>query len=149
MSTTLGTTFTASGTFTLTDEDGTVVFSHSPSFTTLQNNGTDAEAIYTGEQLVATGAAGSDLLLGVNGATQNVNRAFVFAKNVDAHFGIEIWAETGSVHETADLKPGECFFAPMDLNADSSGTTLIAACNDTSSTPQKLQYLICDAASAN
>ena len=146
MSTTLGTTFTASGTFTLTDEDGTVVFSHSPSFTTLQNNGADAEAIYTGEQLVATGTAGSDLALGATGATQNMNRAFVFAKNVDTDYGIEIWAETGSGKETVDLKPGECFFAPMDLNADGSGTTLIAACNDGGSTPQKLQYLICDAA---
>ena len=146
MSTTLGTTFTASGSFSLVDESGVTVFSHSPSFTTLQNNGVDAQAIYTGEQLVGTSVAGSDLILGVNGATQNMNRAFVFCKNVDTHYGIEIWAETGSGKETADLNPGECFFAPMDLNADGSGTTLIAACNDTSSTAQKLQYLICDAA---
>jgi hypothetical protein len=145
MSTSLGITFTASGSFSLIDEDGVTVFSHSPSFTTTQNNDADAEAIYTGEQLVATGSAGSDLALGTAGLTQNMNRAFVFAKNVDSDYGIEIWAETGSGKETADLNPGECFFAPMDLNADGSGTTLIAACNDSGSTAQKLQYLICDA----
>ena len=145
MSTTLGTTFTASGTFTLTDADGVVVFSHSPSFTTLQNNGADAEAIYTGEQLVPATTAGADLALGALGAIQNMDRAFVFAKNVDTDYGIEIWAETGSGKETADLNPGECFFAPMDLNADDTGTTFIASA-DTSGTAQKLQYLICDAA---
>ena len=55
----MSTTFTASGSFSLTDSEGTTIFSYSPSFTTTTN--TSAQALYTGEHLAQTG--GSELAL--------------------------------------------------------------------------------------
>jgi len=129
------TTFTASGTFTLTDENGVVVFSYSPSFTSATN--TTAHALYTGEHLVQTGNSqlecGSDL---------NVDRVYAFLKHVDTDYAITVIPDSGQNVEISHIKPGEFFFAPVDLNADGSGTSLrvTAATAD-----QKLQYLICDA----
>jgi len=56
---TMLTTFTASGSFTLTDENGTTIFSYSPSFTSSSN--TTSQVLYTGEHLAQTG--GSELAL--------------------------------------------------------------------------------------
>ena len=132
---TMSTTFTASGSFSLTDSEGITVFSYSPSFTSTSN--TSAHALYTGEHLVQTGNSqlecGSDL---------NVDRIYAFLKHVDTDYAITVIPDSGQNVEVCHLKPGECFFAPLDLNADSSGTSLrvTAATAD-----QKLQYLICDA----
>ena len=77
------TTFTASGTFTLTDENGVVVFTYSPSFKSTTN--TTAHALYTGEHLVQTGNSqlecGSDL---------NVDRVYSFLKHVDTDLAITV-----------------------------------------------------------
>ena len=51
---TMSTTFTASGSFTLTDSDGVVVFSYSPSFTSSSNIA--STVLYAGEHLAGTGA---------------------------------------------------------------------------------------------
>ena len=132
---TMSTTFTASGTFSLTDSEGITVFSYSPSFTSGSN--TTAHALYTGEHLAQTGNSqlecGSDL---------NVDRIYTFLKHVDTDYAITVLPDSGQDVEVCHLKPGECFFAPLDLNADSSGTSLrvTAATAD-----QKIQYLICDA----
>ena len=129
------TTYTASGTFTLTDENGVVIFTYSPSFTSATN--TAAHALYTGEHLVQTGNSqlecGSDL---------NVDRIYAFLKHVDTDYAITVTPDSGQNVEISHLKPGEFFFAPVDLNADGSGTSLRV----TSATgDQKLQYLIVDA----
>ena len=41
-----------------------------------------------------------------------------------------------------DLKPGECFFTPMELNSDGTGSSIKATA---STADQRIQYLICDA----
>jgi hypothetical protein len=133
---TMSTTFTASGSFTLTDENGVVVFTYSPSFTSTSN--TTAQALYTGEHLAQTGT--SELAL----ADVNDDRVYVFIKNVDTDYPVEVEANAAesSALEMADIKPGEWFFTPMELNSDGSGSSIqvTAATAD-----QKVQYLICDA----
>ena len=132
---TMHTTYTASGSFTLTDEKGVVVFSYNPSFTAETN--TTAHALYGGEHLVQTGNSqlecGSDI---------NVDRVYTFLKHVDTDYAITVLPDSGQNVEISHLKPWEFFFAPVDLNAADSGTSLrvTAATAD-----QKLQYLICDA----
>ena len=135
---TMATTFTASGSFTLTDENGVVVFTYSPSFTTLPN--TAAKVIYTGEHLAGT-TASEIALVDVNDA-----RAFAFVKNVDTDHSVEVVPseQESSSKEIADLNPGEFMFAPMELNSDDTGTSIKVG-NGT--TAQKVQYLICDAIS--
>ena len=133
---TMHTTFTASGTFSLTDENGVSVFSYSPSFTSTQN--TTAHALYTGEHLAQTGA--SELAL----ADVNDDRAYVFIKNVDTDYPVEVEASAAesSALEMADLKPGECMFTPMELNSDGTGSSIQVTAT---TADQKVQYLICDA----
>ncbi len=133
---TMSTTFTASGSFTLTDENGVVVFTYSPSFTSTSN--TTAQALYTGEHLAQTGA--SELAL----ADVNDDRVYVFIKNVDTDYPVEVEASAAesSALEMADLKPGECFFTPMELNSDGTGSSIQVTA---STADQTVQYLICDA----
>jgi hypothetical protein len=129
------TTFTASASFSLTDENGVSLFNYSPSFTSSRN--TTAHALYTGEHLAQTGNSqlecGSDL---------NVDRIYAFIKNVDSDYAVTVLPDSGQNVEISHLKPGEFVFAPMDLNADGSGTSLrvTAATAD-----QRVQYLIVDA----
>ena len=133
---TMHTTFTASGTFSLTDENGVSVFSYSPSFTSTTN--TAAHALYTGEHLAQTGA--SELAL----ADVNDDRAYVFIKIVDTDYPVEVEASAAesSALEMADLKPGECMFTPMELNSDGTGSSIQVTAT---TADQKVQYLICDA----
>jgi len=137
---TQSTTVTVSGSFSLVDADGVTVFTYSPSFTSASN--TTSHCLYTGEHLAQTG--GSELAL----ADVNDDRLFVFIKNVDTDYAVEVEASLSegggspSALECADLKPGEFFFAPMELNGDGAGDSVkvTAATAD-----QKVQYLICDA----
>jgi len=133
---TMHTTFTASGSFTLTDENGVNIFSYSPSFTTLPN--TAAKALYTGEHLAATG--GSEIAL----AELNDDRVYAFIKNVDNDYPVEVEAslQEGTAKEIADLNPGECFFSPMELNSDGAGNSIKAT---SATAAQKVQYLLCGA----
>ena len=145
------TTFTASGSFQLTDATGTVVFSYSPSFTSQSNNA--SLSVSTGEVLAGTTAC--DILLGGtvvdgsgtgDGITSNHDRLYTFIKHVDTDHAIEVspaGQEAGSSLECADLKPGEFFFAPMELNSDGNTDTSLTVGAGTSA--QKVQYLLCDA----
>lgn len=135
---TMSTTFTASGSFTLTDENGVVVFTFSPSFESGSN--TTANVLYTGEQLAVTG--GSEIALG--DAQLNDDRVYVFVKNVDNDYQIALNASESesSSKDLADIKATECVFLPMELNGDGSGSS-IKLISTTSA--QKAQYLICDA----
>lgn len=130
------TTFTASGTFSLTDANGITIFSYTPSFTTVPN--TSSQVLYSGEHLAQTG--GSELAL----VDTNDDRAYLFIKNVDTDYSVELdlTEQEGTSKEIADIKPGEFFFAPVELNSDDTGTkiTVTAATAD-----QKVQYLITDA----
>ena len=132
------TTVAVSGSFSLVDSEGVTVFTYSPSFTSSSN--TTSQCLYTGEHLAQTG--GSELAL----ADVNDDRVFVFIKNVDTDYAVEVEASESesSALECADLKPGEFFFAPMELNGDGSGSS-IKVTADSSGADQKVQYLICDA----
>ena len=132
------TTVAVSGSFSLVDSEGVTVFSYSPSFSSSSN--TTSQCLYTGEHLAQTG--GSELAL----ADVNDDRVFAFIKNVDTDYAVEVEASDSesSALECADLKPGEFFFAPMELNGDGSGSS-IKVTADSSGADQKVQYLICDA----
>ena len=142
---TQSTTFTASGSFSLTDENGVTVFSYSPSFTSLSN--TASLSITTGEVLAGTTA--QDILIGGEDAAAvgvaNHDRIYAFIKHVDSDHSVEVSpsAQESTSKECADLKPGEFFFAPMELNSDGNTTTSLTVGNGTSA--QKVQYLLCDA----
>ena len=129
-------TFTASGSFSLTDAEGTVVFSYSPTFTSASNNA--SLVISTGEHLAGTTA--SEIAL----PEHNDDRVYCFVKHVDTDHSVEVSpaAQEGTSKECADLKPGEFFFAPMELNSDGTGTSITVG-NGTSA--QKIQFLLCDA----
>ena len=132
----MSTTFTASGSFTLTDENGVVVFTYSPSFTSASNP--EALVLYAGEHLAGTSA--SEIALG----EVNDDRVYTFIKHVDTDHAVQIdpTEQEGTSKEVADLKPGEFFFSPMELNSDGSGSSIKVG-NGT--TAQKIQYLICPA----
>jgi len=140
------TTFTASGSFSLVDSSGVTVFSYSPSFTSLSNNA--SLSITSGELLAGTTA--QDILIGGEDAAavnaSNHDRLYVFIKHVDTDHAVEVspaGQEDGDSKECADLKPGEFFFSPMELNSDTNTTTSLTVGNGTSA--QKVQYLLCDA----
>ena len=136
---TMSTTFTASGTFSLTDENGVSIFSYSPSFTSESN--TAAQALYAGEHLAGTGAdPGTELAL----LTVNDDRVYLFVKNVDTDYNVQVeYDEAESTSkEVADLNPGEFFFAPAELNGDGTGDSITVTAETAA---QKVQYLICDA----
>ena len=132
----MSTTFTASGSFSLTDENGVTVFSYSPSFTSISNPA--AIVLYTGEHLAGTSA--SEIALG----EVNDDRVYTFIKHVDTDHAVQIdpSEQEGTSKEVADLKPGEFFFSPMELNSDGTGTSIKVG-NGT--TAQKIQYLLCPA----
>ena len=136
---TMSTTFTASGTFTLTDENGTIVFTFSPSFTSESN--TTGKVLYAGEHLAGTGAdPGSELAL----LEVNDDRVYLFVKNVDTDYNVQVeYDESESTaKEVADLNPGEFMFAPAELNGDGTGDSITVTAETAA---QKVQYLICDA----
>ena len=128
---TMHTTFTASGTFTLTDENGVVVFTYSPSFTSTSN--TTAHALYTGEHLAQTGA--SELAL----ADVNDDRVYVFIKNVDTDYPVAVKPDGDVI---ADLKPTEFMFAPVHIDGAADASTNLDV--DATTAAQKVQFLLCD-----
>tara|TARA_R110000822_G_scaffold38603_18_gene106892 strand:- start:2855 stop:3271 length:417 start_codon:yes stop_codon:yes gene_type:complete len=130
------TTFTASGNFSLTDSQGTIVFSYSPTFTSPSNNA--SLVISTAEHLAGTTASEIALL------EHNDARVYCFVKHVDTDHAVEvaITEQESSVIVLADLKPGEFVFAPMELNGDNTGDSITVG-NGTSA--QKVQFLLCDA----
>ena len=133
---TMSTTFTASASFTLTDSEGVTIFSYSPSFTSSSN--TASQALYSGEHLAQTG--GSELALG----DINPDRVYCFIKHVDTDYAVEVECneQESTAKEMVDLKPGECFFSPLELNSDGAGDSIKVT---SATADQKVQYLICDA----
>ena len=128
-------TITITGNVTLTDATGTVVFSYSPSFTTPSTT-TDSALISTGE-ILTNGTSDTT----INLASHNKDRLYGFVKNVDTDYPIAVKPDGDVI---ADLKPGECMFAPLNLDgaADNSTNLDIAA----TTAAQKVQYLLCDGA---
>ena len=129
---TMSTSVTVSGSFTLTDENGTTIFTYSPSFTSSTN--TTGAVISTGE-ILTNGTSDTT----INLARHNKDRIFTFIKNVDTDYSVAVKPDGDVI---ADLKPGECFFSPVDIDGagDSSANLDIAA----TTAAQKVQYLLCD-----
>ena len=124
---------TASGSFTLTDEAGAVVFTYSPSFTSATEV-TDSNHMHTGE-ILTNGTSDTT----VNAALNNKDCIYTFIKNVDTDYAIDVKADGDTI---ADLNPGECFFSPVHIDGagDASNDLLVAS----ATAAQKVQYLICD-----
>ena len=129
---TMSTTITASGSFSLTDSNGVIIFTYSPSFTTTSN--TSGAVISTGE-ILTNGTSDTT----INLARHNKDRIFTFIKNVDTDYSVAVKPDGDVI---ADLKPGECFFSPVDIvgGGDSSANLDIAA----TTAAQKVQFLLCD-----
>ena len=129
---TMSTTITASGSFTLTDSNGTVIFTYSPSFTTTSNT---AGAIISTGEILTNGTSDTT----INLARHNKDRIFTFVKNVDTDYPVAVKPDGDVI---ANLKPGECFFSPVDIDGagDASANLDLAA----TTAAQKVQYLLCD-----
>ena len=128
-------TITITGSVTLTDATGTVVFSYSPSFTTPSTT-TDSALISTGE-ILTNGTSDTT----INLARHNKDRLYAFIKNVDTDYPIAVKPDGDVI---ADLKPGECMVSPLNIDgfANNSDNLDIAA----TTAAQKVQYLLCDGA---
>ena len=124
---------TASGTFTLTDANGTTVFSFSPSFTTAATT-VDSAHLHTGEVLT-NGTSDTT----INSARNNKDCIYTFIKNVDTDYPVAVKPDGDVI---ANLKPGECMFSPIHIDGegDASNNLDIAA----TTAAQKVQYLIAD-----
>lgn len=130
---TMSTTITASGSFSLIDANGITVFSYSPSFTSLSN--TASAAISTGE-ILTNGTSDTT----INLARHNKDRIFTFIKNVDTDYPVAVKPDGDVI---ANLKPGECFFSPVDIDGAGDGSANLDLAATTAA--QKVQYLLCDA----
>ena len=80
---TMSTTITASGSFSLTDSNGVIIFTYSPSFTTTSN--TSGAVISTGE-ILTNGTSDTT----INLARHNKDRIFTFIKNVDTDYSVAV-----------------------------------------------------------
>ena len=129
---TMSTSITASGSFSLTDSNGTVIFSYSPSFTTTSN--TVGAVISTGE-ILTDGTSATTINLG----RHNKDRIFTFIKNVDTDYSVAVNPDGDTI---ANLKPGECFFSPVHIDGAGDGSANLDLVATTSA--QKVQYLLCD-----
>ena len=124
---------TASGSFSLTDEDGNSVFSYSPSFTTATEV-TDSNHMHTGE-ILTNGTSATT----INAALNNKDLVYTFIKNVDTDYVVTVIPDGDII---AHLNPGECMFSPVHIDGagDASNNLDIQA----ATAAQKVQYLICD-----
>ena len=130
---TMSTSITASGSFSLTDSNGTTIFSYSPSFTTTAQT-EDSAVISTGE-ILTDGTSATTINLG----RHNKDRIFTFIKNVDTDYSVAVNPDGDTI---ANLKPGECFFSPVHIDGAGDGSANLDLVATTAA--QKVQYLLCD-----
>jgi len=124
-----------SGSLSLVDSDGNQVLSFAPTFTT-ESTTVDSALMSTGE-ILTNGTSDTT----INLASHNKDRLYGFVKNADTDYPIAVKPDGDVI---ANLKPGECMFAPLNLdgNVDNSANLDIAA----TTAAQKVQYLLCDGA---
>lgn len=132
---TQSTSVSVNATFTLTDQNGTVVFTFSPSFASTSN--TSSQAITAGQVLAGT----SDDTINI--ALHNKDRIFALIKNVDTDYAISVKPDGDII---ADLKPGEGMFAPIDI--DGAGDSSVNLDLDAATAAQKAEFVLCDALDA-
>jgi len=132
---TQSTSVSVNATFTLTDQNGTVVFTFSPSFASTSN--TSSQAITAGQVLAGT----SDDTINI--ALHNKDRIFALIKNVDTDYAISVKPDGDII---ADLKPGEGMFSPIDI--DGAGDSSVNLDLDAATAAQKAEFVLCDALDA-
>ena len=132
---TLSSSVSVSGTFTLTDQNGSVVFTFSPSFTSASQ--TTGQAITAGQVLAGT----SDDTINI--ALHNKDRVYALIKNVDTDYAISVKPDGDII---ADLKPGEAMFSPIDIDGAGDSSTNLDL--DAATAAQKAEFLLCDALDA-
>jgi len=121
------------GSVSLTDSQGTTVFSYSPSFTSASTT-VDSALISTGE-ILTTGTAATT----INLAVHNKDLVYTFIKNVDADYPIAVNPDGDTI---ANLNPGECMFSPIHIDGAGNASANLDIVATTAA--QKVQYLICD-----
>tara|TARA_R100001082_G_C4280702_1_gene123789 strand:- start:36 stop:464 length:429 start_codon:yes stop_codon:yes gene_type:complete len=124
---------TVSGSLTLTDSDGNQVLSFSPSFTTASST-VDSAVISTGE-ILSNGTSDTT----INLASHNKDRLYAFIKNVDTDYPVAVKPDGDVI---ADLKPGWCMFAPLNLDGAANDSANLDI--DATTAAQKVQFLLCD-----
>ena len=124
---------TVSGNFTLTDVNGSVVFTFAPSFTTAAST-SDTAVISTGE-LLCNGTSDTQ----INLARHHKDLLFTFIKNVDTDYVVAVKADGDVI---ADLHPREFMFSPVHIDGagDASNDLVV----DSTTAAQKVQFLLCD-----
>lgn len=132
---TLTSNVNVTGSFTLTDQNGSIVFQFAPSFQSTSH--TTGQAITSGQVLVGT----SDDTINI--ALHNKDRVYAFVKNVDTDYAISVKPDGDII---ADLKPGEAFFAPVNIDGAGDGSANLDL--DAATAAQKAEFLLCDALDA-
>ena len=132
---TQSTNVSVNATFTLTDQNGSVVFQFTPSF--VSQSTTTSQAITAGQVLVGI----SDDTINI--ALHNKDRVYAVIKNVDTDYAISVKPDGDII---ADLKPGEGMFAPIDI--DGAGDSSANLDLDAATAAQKAEFVLCDALDA-
>lgn len=129
---TQSTSVNVSASFSLTDSNGNLVFSFSPSFTTTSDT---TSAVISGGELLCNGTSDTQINLG----RHHKDALFTFIKNVDTDYPVAVKADGDVI---ADLKPGEFMFSPVHIDGagDASNDLVV----DSTTAAQKVQYLLCD-----
>ena len=129
---TQSTSVNVSASFSLTDSNGNLVFSFSPSFTTTSDT---TSAVISGGELLCDGTSDTQ----INLDRHHKDALFTFIKNVDTDYPVAVKADGDVI---ADLKPGEFMFSPVHIDGagDASNDLVV----DSTTAAQKVQYLLCD-----
>ena len=129
---TQSTSVNVSASFSLTDSNGNLVFSFSPSFTTTSDT---TSAVISGGELLCDGTSDTQ----INLDRHHKDALFTFIKNVDTDYPVAVKADGDVI---ANLKPGEFMFSPVHIDGagDASNDLVV----DSTTAAQKVQYLLCD-----
>ena len=126
------TSISVTGSFTLTDSSGNIVFTFAPSFTT---DTTTAGAVISTGEVLTDGTSDTT----INLARHHKDALFAFVKNVDTDYPVAVKPDGDVI---ANLKPGEFMFSPIHIDGagDASNNLDLAA----TTAAQKVQFLLCD-----
>ena len=126
------TSISVTGSFTLTDSSGNIVFTFAPSFTT---DTTTAGAVISTGEVLTDGTSDTT----INLARHHKDAVFAFIKNVDGDYPVAVKPDGDVI---ADLKPTEFMFAPVHVDGAGDASNNIGLAATTAA--QKVQFLLCD-----
>ena len=125
---TQSTSVNVSASFSLTDSNGNLVFSFSPSFTTTSDT---TSAVISGGELLCDGTSDTQ----INLDRHHKDALFTFIKNVDTDYPVAVKADGDVI---ADLKPGEFMFSPVHIDGAGDASNDLAV--DSTTAAQKVQF---------